>query len=208
MGDKSFFVGIGGGTCAGKTSVARGIGERLDEYTTILAQDNYYRDRSELSYEERTEINYDHPDAFDWDLMYEHVESLLNGESIGMPVYDFKNHCRSSETVLKTPSDTLILEGIFALYDEVLRDMMDLKIYVDTDADERVLRRISRDTVDRGRSIESVVDQYLSTVKPMHEKFVEPSKKYGDIIIPKGGKNEVALDMVVETIKRESESYC
>ncbi len=199
---ENFFIGIGGGTCAGKTSVAEGIEKRLEGRITLLTQDNYYEDQQNLSIEERKEQNYDHPDAFDWDLMFNHVKTLLEGESIDMPLYDFEKHTRKKETETVVPKENIILEGIFALYDKDLRDMMDLKVYVDTDADERVLRRVSRDIKERGRTLESVMKQYRETVKPMHESFVEETKKHSDIIIPRGGYNDVAMDMVVKYLKR------
>ena len=201
-----YFIGIAGGTCAGKTSVARGIEERIEDYTSIIVQDNYYEDQSDMELEERKKQNYDHPDAFDWDLMEGQIEKMLEGECVDMPVYDFERHTRKDYTERFCPNDTIILEGILALYDERIRDMMDLKLYVDTDDDLRVMRRIERDIQERGRDLESVLKQFRETVKPMHEEFIQPTKKHADIIIPRG-YNEKALDMVVTSIQKNSPSY-
>lgn len=167
----------------------------------MLQQDLYYKNQSHMPFEERLLTNYDHPLAFDNDLMIEHVEALLKYESIEKPIYDFKLNTRSEETVHVEPKDVIIVEGIFALENERLRNLMDIKLYVDTDADLRIIRRILRDTKERGRSIDSVIEQYVSVVRPMHNQFIEPSKRYADIIIPEGGQNHVAIDLMVTKIQ-------
>ncbi|MBZ6494303.1 uridine kinase [Natrinema longum] len=202
MSGPSFAIGIAGGTGAGKTTVARTVAETVGEAVTLITLDNYYKDRSQLTFEEREEINYDHPDAFEWDLLREQLDALLTGQSIEMPQYDFELHNRTDERVTVEPSDIIILEGILALHDEAIREMLDLRVYVMTDADVRILRRIERDVVERGRDLEGVIDQYLETVKPMHEQFVAPTKKQADVIIPEGA-NRVALDLLIEKIQSE-----
>jgi len=199
----SFVVGIAGGTGAGKTTVAREITEEVDDSVTRIPMDNYYKDLSHLDYEERADVNYDHPSAFEWELLREHFDALLSGQAIEMPQYDFSVHNRKDETVTVEPTDVIVLEGIFALYDEELNDMLDLQVYVETDADVRILRRIERDVVERERELEGVIDQYLSTVKPMHEQFVEPTKKRADIIIPEGA-NAVAVGLLEEKVRAET----
>ncbi|MFB6090246.1 MAG: uridine kinase [Halobellus sp.] len=200
----SFVIGIAGGTGAGKTTVARLIAEGVGDSVTRIPLDNYYEDLSHLDYEEREEINYDHPSAFEWELLREQVATLLEGQAIEMPVYDFERHNRTDEPERVEPTDVIVLEGIFALYDEELNDMLDLRLYVDTDADVRILRRIQRDVIERGRDLEGVIEQYLSTVKPMHEQFVEPTKKHADLIIPEGA-NSVAVGLLEEKIRAEIE---
>lgn len=167
----------------------------------LLAQDYYYKDQSHLTFEERLETNYDHPFAFDNDLLISNLKDLRNGQAVEVPTYDYKNHTRSDETIAFEPKDVIIVEGIFALENKTLRDMMDVKIYVDTDADLRILRRLVRDTKERGRSMESVINQYLNVVRPMHNQFIEPTKKYADIIIPEGGSNKVAIDIMTTKIQ-------
>ena len=169
----------------------------------VITHDSYYRDQSEKTYEERCKQNYDHPDAFESDLLCEHLDRLIRGESVDIPVYDYTVYNRSDKTRRVEPRNVIILEGILLFSDKHLRDMMDLKIFVDTDADERILRRILRDTKERERSIDSVVDQYLTTVKPMHEAFVEPYKRYADIIVPGGGSNPAALDMIITRVNKQ-----
>lgn len=195
-------IGITGGTGSGKSTVAKQILKHLPHQSiTIISQDAYYKNQDHLPMEERVKANYDHPFSFETDLLVEHLKALLRGESIHMPQYDFENHTRKKETVTLRSRSIIILEGIL-LFDEVrLRDLMDIKIFVDTDADIRVLRRIKRDIRDRGRTLESVVHQYMTTVRPSHLQFVEPNKKYADIIIPEGGKNKVAIDIIVTKIK-------
>ena len=194
-------IGIAGGTGSGKTTITRKIMKEFGEEACILHHDSYYKAHDDMSYEERTKLNYDHPDAFDTDLMLEHIRALKRGEAVETPTYDFTVHNRSSRTVKVKPARVLVVEGILIFADKVLCEEMDIKIFVDTDADVRILRRIVRDVRDRGRSLESVVNQYLTTVKPMHEQFVEPSKRNADIIIPEGGKNMVAMEMVMERIR-------
>ncbi len=209
----SFVLGIAGGTGAGKTTVARevtnglddvdrgsdGEGARSDRAVTHVPLDNYYRDRSDLSFAERQAINYDHPSAFDWELVRDQLDRLLSGRPIGMPQYDFEVHARTDERVRVEPTDVVVIEGILALYDEAIAEMLDLRLYVDTDADVRILRRIRRDVLKRGRSLDGVIDQYLSTVKPMHEQFVEPTKKEADLVIPEGA-NTGAIDLLESAI--------
>lgn len=197
----SIIIGIAGGTGSGKTTLTRRLKERFGADVSVISHDNYYKQHDELNYEERCKLNYDHPDAFDTDLMVEQVQALRRGETIACPVYDFTVHNRSNETLLIAPTSVIVLEGILIFAEPRLRELMDIKIYVDTDADVRILRRIVRDVNKRGRSLESVVSQYLTTVKPMHEQFVEPSKRYADIIVPEGGKNTVALDMIIRRVE-------
>jgi len=200
----SFVIGIAGGTGAGKTTVSRLVTRNLGDDVTRIPLDNYYKDRSDLSLEERRGINYDHPSAFEWDLLRSHLETLLEGQSVEMPRYDFEVHNRMPERVTVEPTDVIVLEGILALHDEEINAMMDLRLYVETDADVRILRRIRRDVLDRGRDLEGVIDQYLSTVKPMHERFIEPSKSHADLIIPEGA-NSVAVDLIEEKLHAEVE---
>jgi uridine kinase len=198
----SFVIGIAGGTGAGKTTVARLITENVGESVTRIPLDNYYKDLSHLELEERAEVNYDHPSAFEWDLLREQLGDLLEGQSIEMPQYDFEIHNRKEESVTVPPTDVIIVEGILTLYDEEINDMLDLRLYVETDADVRILRRIDRDVIDRGRELEGVMEQYLSTVKPMHEQFIEPTKKHADLIIPEGA-NSVAVSLLEEKVAAE-----
>jgi uridine kinase len=202
--DRPYAIGIAGGTGAGKTTVARELTENVGESVTIIPLDNYYEDLSDLTFEERQTVNYDHPQAFEWDLLRDHLETLLAGEPIEMPRYDFERHLREPEPVTVEPSEVIVLEGILSLYDERVTELLDLKVYVETDADVRILRRIRRDVVERGRDLEGVIDQYLSTVKPMHDQFVEPSKKRADLIIPEGA-NRTAVDLLKEKVEREIE---
>ncbi len=195
-------IGIAGGTGSGKTTLMNKIVERFGSDVTVLSHDNYYRRRDELTYEERTHINYDEPAALETDLMARHLDLLRQGFEIDCPVYDFSQHNRSDETVRIVPRKVIIVEGILIFADEALRKLMDIRIFVDTDADIRICRRIKRDVNKRGRSLESVIEQYRDTVKPMHEKYVEPSKKYADIVVPEGGKNYVALDLILGRIQR------
>lgn len=200
--NKPLVIGIAGGSGSGKTSVTNAIYDVFKNHSVVVIEhDYYYKDQSHLTFEERLETNYDHPLAFETDLLVEHVKALLNRESIEKPVYDYTAHTRSSETVVIEPKDVIIIEGILVLEDVELRNLMDIKLFVDTDADLRIVRRIMRDIQERGRTIESVVDQYLSVVRPMHNQFVEPTKKYADIIVPEGGKNKVAIDLMVTKIK-------
>jgi len=200
---KPILIGITGGTGSGKSTVAKSIYRNFKkESIAIIMQDSYYKDQSHLTFDERTKTNYDHPHAFDTPLLIEHLETLLRGEAIEMPIYDFTVHNRKKETIKEEPKDIIIVEGILILEDEKLRDLFDIKIYVDTDADIRILRRLTRDIRDRGRTLASVIEQYLSVVRPMHLQFIEPTKRYADLIVPEGGKNRVAIDILVSTIKQ------
>jgi len=198
----SFVVGIAGGTGAGKTTVARRLAEGVGDAVTRIPLDNYYEDLSHLDAAEREQVNYDHPSAFEWELLREQLSALLEGRAIEMPVYDFERHDRTDERERVEPTDVVVLEGIFALYDEELDEMIDLRVYVDTDADVRVLRRIRRDVVERGRDLDGVAAQYLSTVKPMHERFVEPTKKDADLVVP-GRANGAAVSTLEAKIRAE-----
>ena len=198
-------IGIAGGTGSGKTTITKRIMKEFGGDVSVLYHDNYYKRHDELSYAERTKLNYDHPNAFDTDLLVQHLEALRRGEAIQCPVYDYTVHNRSDKTITVRPAKVLVVEGILIFAEPELCKRMDVKIFVDTDADVRILRRIVRDTRDRGRDLESIVTQYLATVKPMHEMFVEPSKRNADIIIPTGGHNRVATDFVMERIRAHIE---
>ncbi|MDX9917464.1 MAG: uridine kinase [Gudongella sp.] len=193
-------IGIAGGTGSGKSTVTREIRNAIQDNVAVIEQDSYYKDQSDLSFEERVQTNYDHPFAFDNELLIDHLKKLLNGESVEKPIYDFENHNRSKETVTVEPRQIIVLEGILVLFDEELRDLMDIKLFVDTDADVRVIRRIVRDIKKRGRTLDSVIKQYMSTVRPAHMQFIEPTKRYADIIIPEGGYNKVAIDLIVTKV--------
>lgn len=202
MKQKPIVIGVAGGSGSGKTSVTRSIIESFEGKSVLmLEQDYYYKDQSHLPFEERLKTNYDHPFAFDNDLLIDHINTLLNYEPIEKPVYDYAQHTRSEEVVHVDPKDVIILEGILILEDERLRNLMDMKLFVDTDADIRIIRRMLRDIKERGRTIDSVIDQYVSVVRPMHNQFIEPTKRYADIIIPEGGQNHVAIDLMVTKIK-------
>ena len=194
-------IGIAGGTGSGKTTITRRLVQRFANNVSVIYHDNYYKAHDDLNYEQRALLNYDCPDAFDAELMIRDLKRLRAGQAIRCPVYDYTVHNRSDKTVLVKPSPVVLVEGILILQDPRLCELLDIKIFVDTDADERILRRIVRDVRDRGRSLESVVDQYLTTVKPMHEMYVEPSKRNADIIVPEGGHNLVAMDMLTERIR-------
>lgn len=198
---ESIIIGIAGGTGSGKTTLTKRLKERFGSEVSVINHDNYYKRHDELPYEKRCALNYDHPDAFDTDLMIEQLAALRRGEAIECPTYDYTVHNRAADTLCIKPTSVIVIEGILIFADERLRDLMDVKIFVDTDADVRILRRVVRDVNKRGRTLESVVNQYLATVKPMHEQFVEPSKRYADIIVPEGGKNLVALDMIVRRVE-------
>ncbi len=194
---KPIIIGVSGGSGSGKTSVSRAIFNNFPNHSIMMLEhDSYYKDQSHLSFEERLKTNYDHPFAFDTDLLIEHLEKLLNYETIEKPVYDYVAHTRSTETVIQEPKEVIILEGILILEDKRLRDLMDIKIYVDTDDDIRIIRRIKRDMIERGRTLDSIIDQYLSVVKPMYHQFIEPTKRYADVIVPEGGENRVAIDLI------------
>jgi uridine kinase len=204
---KPLVIGIAGGSGSGKTSVTNSIYDVFKEHSVVvIEQDYYYKDQSHLNFKERLETNYDHPLAFDTDLLIHHVETLLDRRLVEKPVYDYSLHTRSEETIIIEPKDVIILEGILVLEDSRLRELMDIKLFVDTDGDLRIIRRIMRDINERGRTIESVIEQYLSVVRPMHNQFIEPTKRYADIIIPEGGHNEVAIDLMVTKIKTILES--
>ncbi|HAR6093138.1 TPA: uridine kinase [Staphylococcus pseudintermedius] len=195
-------IGIAGGSGSGKTSVTNKIMNNIEGHSVaLIEQDYYYKDQSHLTFEQRLKTNYDHPFAFDNDLLIQNLKSLQSGQSVEVPTYDYTNHTRSDKTIAFQPKDVIIVEGIFALENEELRNMMDVKIYVDTDADLRILRRLVRDTKERGRTMESVIDQYLTVVRPMHNQFIEPTKKFADIIIPEGGSNKVAIDIMTTKIQ-------
>ena len=194
---ETILIGIAGGTGSGKSTLARLLKEYFGDELTVISHDNYYKRQVGKTYEERAAVNYDHPDAFETELLVEHLKKLRRGEAVDCPVYSFVDHNRTDEVVRIAPSKVVIVEGILIFCDPALRDLFDIKIFVDTDADVRILRRIMRDVKERGRTIDSVVEQYLTTVKPMHEQFIEPSKRYADIIVLEGGHNLVALDMIM-----------
>ena len=202
MENNILVIGIAGGTGSGKTTLMDNIIEQFRDVVTVLSHDNYYKRRDDLTYEQRCGINYDEPDALETDLMAVHLDKLRHGEAIDCPVYDFTQHNRSGETVRIVPKNVIIVEGILIFENKPLRDLMDIKIFVETDADVRLCRRILRDVTKRGRTLESVLSQYQNTVKPMHEKYVEPSKKFANLVVLEGGKNWVALDMIVGRIQR------
>jgi uridine kinase len=200
--DEILVIGIAGGSGSGKTTLMKNLVEKFGEDVAVISHDNYYKRHDELTYEQRCLINYDEPDAFETDLMAKHLDLLKQGQAIECPVYDYTVHNRSNEVVRIEPRPVIIVEGILIFADEALRELMDIRIFVDTDADVRLCRRIKRDVNKRGRTLESVLSQYQQTVKPMHEKYVEPSKKYANLIVPEGGKNYVALDMIIDRIQR------
>ena len=199
-------IGIAGGTGSGKTTLMDNLVKRFGDDVTVLSHDNYYHRRDEMSMEERAKVNYDEPAALETDLMVRHLEKLRQGEAIECPVYDFSQHNRSNKTTTIIPKRVIIVEGILIFENEDLRNLMDIRIFVDTDADVRLGRRILRDVEERGRTLQSVLEQYETTVKPMHEKYVEPSKKFADIVVPEGGQNYVALDMILTRIARHLEN--
>ena len=198
-------IGIAGGTGSGKTTITKKLMQHFGGDVSVIYHDNYYKAHHNMSYEERSKLNYDHPDSFDTDLLIQAVKDLKAGRSVTCPVYDYTIHDRSDQVIVVKPAKVVIVEGILIFQSRELCQQMDIKIYVDTDADVRILRRIVRDVRDRGRSLDSVVNQYLSTVKPMHEQFVEPSKRNADIIIPEGGHNQVAMEMVMERVRAHIE---
>ena len=198
----AFVIGVAGGSGSGKTTVVRRIVESIgDGQVTVLDHDRYYRDRNDLRLEERAALNYDHPDALETDLMVRHLHDLRAGRTVHIPSYDFSRHARLSSTEAVEPRRVIIIEGILVFVDQALRAQMDIKVFVDTDADTRFIRRLKRDVAERGRTMESVIDQYQTTVKPMYLEFVEPSKRYADIIIPQGGHNAVAIDLLLTLIR-------
>ena len=200
--DKILVIGIAGGSGSGKTTLMKRLVEQFGDDVTVVSHDNYYRRHDELTYEERSQINYDEPAALETDLMAYHLDCLRQGQASDCPVYDYAAHNRSDETIRIEPRKVIIVEGIMIFENEALRNLMDIRIFVDTDADVRLCRRIKRDVNKRGRTLESVLTQYQETVKPMHEQYVEPSKKYANLVVPEGGKNVVALEMITDRIRR------
>jgi len=203
--DNILVIGIAGGSGSGKTTLTKKLIEKFGDNITVLSHDNYYKRHDELTYEQRAQLNYDEPEALDTSLMVYQLDQLRHGQAIDCPLYDFTQHNRSNETIRINPERVILVEGIMIFASEELRNLMDIRIFVDTDADIRLCRRIKRDVTKRGRSLESVIAQYKATVKPMHEKHVEPSKKYADLVVPEGGKNVVALDMIEGRIRRHLE---
>ena len=200
--NKPVIIGVTGGSGSGKTTVSRAIFEQLHGHSLLMLQeDSYYNDQSDMPFEERIKTNYDHPNAFDTELLVKQLKDLLDWKTIEKPIYDYTEHTRSSEVEKVEPKEVIILEGILVLNDPALRDLMDIKIFVDTDDDIRIIRRIQRDIEERGRSLQSVIDQYKSTVKPMYHQFIEPTKRYDDIIVPEGGENQVAIDLLVTKVR-------
>ncbi len=195
-------IGIAGGSGSGKTTLMKNLIARFGDDVTVLSHDNYYRPYDELTIEERRKVNYDHPDAFDTEMMVDHLRLLKAGQTIECPIYDYTTYSRMTETTCVEPRKVILVEGILIFENKALCSQMDIKIFVDTDADVRLIRRIRRDVAKRGRSLESVLNQYLATVKPMHEQFVEPSKKNADLVVLEGGKNLVALEMIIDRIQR------
>lgn len=203
MPEKPVVIGVAGGSGSGKTTVTRSICQRFQDKTIlVIEQDYYYKDQTHLPFEERLDTNYDHPLAFDNDLLIEHLKDLMNDKTIEKPVYDYKVHTRSNEVIPVEPKEVIILEGILILEDPRLVDLMDIKVFVDTDSDVRIIRRLLRDIKERGRTLDSVIDQYTNNVRPMHLQFVEPTKRYADIIIPEGGQNHVAIDIMATKIEK------
>ncbi|SFL23778.1 uridine kinase [Lachnospiraceae bacterium KH1T2] len=200
VSQKPIIIGIAGGTGSGKSTFTNRLKDKFGDHVTVLYHDNYYRAQDDLSFEERKKMNYDHPSAFETDLLIEHLRELKNGHAVQCPIYDYSNHNRSNEVTVVKPSRIILLEGILVLADERLRKMMDIRIFVDADADERILRRVQRDVKERGRDIENIIDQYLTTVKPMHYLYVEPTKMYADFVT-NSGMNDVALDLVATKIQ-------
>ncbi len=204
IGKNVYVIGIAGGSGSGKTTLVRALTEHFGNAITVISHDNYYKAYAELPFEERVKLNFDHPDAFETALLTEHLKRLKRGETVECPVYDFTTYTRSGEVVRIEPTRVIVVEGILIFCDPALREEMDLRIFVDADSDVRLCRRVRRDVKKRGRSIDSVIKQYLDTVKPMHEQFVEPSKRYAHLIIPEGGKNRVAREMLIERIRAMS----
>ncbi len=196
-----FIIGIAGQSGSGKSTVAKLISEHFEDKVNIIRFDDYYKDQSNIEFEERLKVNYDHPNAIDIDLLFEHIIELKNGKSILKPEYDFTLHTRSENSCEVTPKKIIVVEGLFPLLEEKIRSLLDLKIYVETDSDICFIRRLTRDTEERGRSQQSVVDQYLKTVKPMQEQFIIPTKKYADIVVLHGGKNPIVISLIIEKIK-------
>ena len=203
----TLFIGIAGGTGSGKTTLTQHLKDHFGGAVTVISHDSYYKHYADMPFAERVKQNYDHPSAFDTDLLIRHLNALKNGESIQRPVYSFSDYNRTGETVTVEPSSVIIVEGVLIFQNPALRSMFDIKIFVEADADVRILRRCLRDVEERGRTLQSVVDQYLTTVKPMHEQFVEPSRKYADIVVLQGGQNLVALDMIMQRIQNHIDQH-
>jgi len=199
---KPLIIGIAGGTGSGKSTVAQRIAEAMPASVAFIDMDAYYRNFGNLTLDERRKVNWDHPDAFDMDLLVSQLDHLANRVPVNKPVYDFVRHLRADEVVPIPPADVIVIDGILLFVDERVRDRCDVKVFVDTDADERLIRRIRRDMKVRGRPLEEILDQYLNTVQPMHLQFVEPSKRYADLVVPRGGHNTVAIDLIIATIRR------
>ena len=199
--NRPFVIGVAGGTCSGKTTVAERLVDLVGtDRLALIRQDAYYIDRTHQAFDDRARANYDHPDAFDWELMNQQLAALLAGETIPLPVYDYADHNRSKDVVMVAPAPIVVFEGILALYDAALRELFDLSVFVDTDSDVRLIRRLKRDVRDRGRTPDSIMNQYMTTVRPSHIQFIEPSKRYADVIIPEGGHNDRALDVLLARI--------
>ena len=199
---KSVIIGIAGGSGSGKSTFTNRIKQYFGDDVAVIYHDNYYRRQDGIPFEERVKVNYDHPDSLETDLLVEHLKELKDGRAIECPVYDYSQHNRSNEIIKIEPRPIILVEGILLLADERIRDLLDIKVYVEADADERILRRIVRDVEERGRDLRGIISQYLTTVKPMHEQFVEPSKRRADVIIPEGGQNTVALEMLIERVRK------
>ena len=204
MGDY-LVIGIAGGSGSGKTTLTNQIAAQFLEQVTVIKHDNYYKAHDDMDYDERSRLNYDHPNAFDTELMIEHLKALKQGKSVECPIYDYTIHNRSKDTITIAPNKVIIVEGILIFENKDLCDLMDIRIFVDTDADLRIIRRIQRDVMERARSLESVINQYLETIKPMHEQYVEPSKKNANVIVPEGGYNQAAMEMIRNHIKNHLE---
>jgi uridine kinase len=199
---RPFLIGVAGGTCSGKTTVSERLTELAGEaHVALIKLDSYYVDREHQPFDERARADYDHPDAFDWQLLNDHLAALAAGAAVPVPIYDYTNHTRSGEVRMVHPSRIVVVEGILVLYEPQLRDRFDLKVYIDTDADLRLIRRLRRDVAERGRTVESIVTQYLTTVRPAHERFIEPSKRHADVIFPQGGLNEPALEVLLARVR-------
>ena len=199
---RPFLIGVAGGTCSGKTTVSERLAQLAgDEHLALIKLDSYYVSRDHQPVEERALANYDHPDAFDWQLLNDHIVALAAGASVPVPIYDYANHTRSGDVRMVRPAKIVVIEGILVLYEPQLRERFDLKVYVDTDADLRLIRRLQRDVVERGRTPDSIVRQYLTTVRPSHEQFIEPSKRHADVIFPQGGLNEPALEVLLARVR-------
>ena len=202
---RPFLIGVAGGTCSGKTTVSERLAAMAhhggDEQLAVIKLDSYYCSHGHLSFDERVHLNYDHPDAFDWALLNEHLAALCAGQSVPVPVYDFANHDRSADVRMVRPASIVVVEGILVLWEPTLRERFDLKVFIDTDADVRLIRRLQRDVRERGRTPDNIIEQYLATVRPSHEQFIEPSKRFADVIFPEGGMNEPAIDMLMARVR-------